>query len=180
MKIEKELKAYDEDAKIVIDWLMGLERCNGRIGTTGMCLGGHLAFRTAFDERIRAAVCFFPTDIHGETLGKGKQSDSLARVAAGALSHAELLVILGKQDTHVPRAGRDLIRRTLEDANVTVSWVELQAQHAFIRDTSSKGRYDAALTSVCFQMLLELFTRCLVLDLGGEKVGSAAKAEHIC
>jgi hypothetical protein len=26
-----------------------------------------------------------------------------------------------RQDTHVPRAGRDLIRATLEDANVTTS-----------------------------------------------------------
>lgn len=30
-------------------------------------------------------------------------------------------MIFGKQDTHVPRAGRDLIRKTLEDANVVCS-----------------------------------------------------------
>lgn len=30
-------------------------------------------------------------------------------------------MIFGKQDTHVPRAGRDLIRKSLEDANVTAS-----------------------------------------------------------
>ena len=30
-------------------------------------------------------------------------------------------MIFGKQDTHVPREGRDLIRKTLEDANVPVS-----------------------------------------------------------
>lgn len=30
-------------------------------------------------------------------------------------------MIFGKQDTHVPRVGRDLIRATLDDANVTVS-----------------------------------------------------------
>ena len=44
-----------------------------------MCLGGHLAFRCAFDKRVSAAVCYFATDIHSETLGKGKQSDSLKR-----------------------------------------------------------------------------------------------------
>lgn len=26
-----------------------------------MCLGGHLAFRAAFDKRISAAVCYFAT-----------------------------------------------------------------------------------------------------------------------
>ena len=44
-----------------------------------MCLGGHLAFRATFDPRVLAAVCFFGTDIHSETLGKGKKSDSLKR-----------------------------------------------------------------------------------------------------
>ena len=45
-----------------------------------MCLGGHLAFRCAFDKRIRAAVCYFATDIHSHTLGQGKNDDSLNRV----------------------------------------------------------------------------------------------------
>lgn len=49
-------------------------------GATGMCLGGHLAFRCAFDKRIRAAVCYFATDIHSHTLGQGKKDDSLDRV----------------------------------------------------------------------------------------------------
>jgi hypothetical protein len=30
-------------------------------------------------------------------------------------------MIFGKQDTHVPRDGRDLIRKTLDDANVICS-----------------------------------------------------------
>ena len=45
-----------------------------------MCLGGHLAFRAAFDKRIKAAVCYFATDIHSHTLGHGKNDDSLDRV----------------------------------------------------------------------------------------------------
>lgn len=45
-----------------------------------MCLGGHLAFRCAFDKRIKAAVCYFATDIHSKSLGKGKNDDSLDRV----------------------------------------------------------------------------------------------------
>lgn len=45
-----------------------------------MCLGGHLAFRCAMDKRIKSAVCYFATDIHSHTLGKGKNDDSLDRV----------------------------------------------------------------------------------------------------
>lgn len=44
-----------------------------------MCLGGHLAYRCALDSRVHAAVCYFATDIHSHTLGKGKDDDSLKR-----------------------------------------------------------------------------------------------------
>ena len=60
----------------------------------GMCLGGHLAFRAAFDPRVLAAVCFFGTDIHSESLGKGKASDSLKR--CGEIK-GELVMIFGKK-----------------------------------------------------------------------------------
>ena len=44
-----------------------------------MCLGGHLAYRCALDSRVKAAVCYFATDIHSKTLARGKNDDSLAR-----------------------------------------------------------------------------------------------------
>lgn len=44
-----------------------------------MCLGGHLAYRCAFDNRVAAAVCYFATDIHAHSLGQGKNDDSLDR-----------------------------------------------------------------------------------------------------
>jgi carboxymethylenebutenolidase len=79
LKVAKEVSAYDEDATLSVDALLAMETCNGLIGTTGMCLGGHLAFRCAFDKRVRAAVCYFATDIHSKTLGKGTKDDSLER-----------------------------------------------------------------------------------------------------
>ncbi|THV04895.1 dienelactone hydrolase [Dendrothele bispora CBS 962.96] len=179
-KIEKEVSAYDEDATLSVDLLMSLPNCNGRIAATGMCLGGHLAFRAAFDSRVLSSVCFFATDIHGATLGKGKNDDSLKRVNAGDLTgKGELMMIFGKQDTHVPRAGRDLIRKTLEDANVTVSFLEVQAQHAFIRDESSKGRWDAALTRSLFSFMMEVFERTVGRDLG-PRVEDTKPPQHVC
>lgn len=62
-----------------MDYLLSLPTCNGRVGATGMCLGGHLAYRCALDARIKAAVCYFATDVHSATLGEGKKDDSLAR-----------------------------------------------------------------------------------------------------
>jgi dienelactone hydrolase len=80
LKITKKLSAYDEDATLSVDHLLSLETCTGRIGATGMCLGGHLALRCAFDPRVVASVCYFATDIHSATLGAGEQDDSLKRI----------------------------------------------------------------------------------------------------
>jgi dienelactone hydrolase len=170
-KVQKPLAAYDEDATLAVDLLVGLATCTGRVGATGMCLGGHLAYRCALDRRVRAAVCYFATDLHSHTLGQGMHDDSLAR--APDLG-AELVLIFGKSDPHVPPAGRDLVRQTLHDAGVAFSFYEVAAaQHAFIRDELSKGRYDPAVSRICFEMLLELFERRLKADLGdpsGEKL----------
>lgn len=75
----QKLQAYDEDASLSVDYLLSLPTCNGRVGATGMCLGGHLAYRCALDQRVKAAVCYFATDIHSATLGEGKCDDSLKR-----------------------------------------------------------------------------------------------------
>lgn len=89
-------------------------------------------------------------------------------------------MIFGKRDNHVPPEGRDLIRKTLHDAGVTFSFYEVAwAQHAFIRDELSKGRYDPAISGICFQMLLELFGRTLSGDLGPRE-GGDGEVEDVC
>jgi len=176
LKITKEVASYDEDARLSVDALLMLKTCNGKVGATGMCLGGHLAYRAALDGRVSAAVCYFATDIHSHSLGLGKCDDSLQR--AGDVA-AELALIFGKLDNHVPPAGRDLIRRTLHEAGTRFSFYEFAwAQHAFIRDESSKDRYDPGVSKVCFEILLELFERTLKTDLGGYEAN--LKVEDIC
>lgn len=58
-------------------------------------------------------------------------------------------------------------------------FLEVQAQHAFIRDESSKGRWDAALTRSLFTFMLEVFERTVGRDLG-PRVEKGDKIEHIC
>lgn len=175
-KVKKTLAAYDEDATLSIDTLMALPTCNGRIGATGMCLGGHLAYRCALDPRVLAAVTYFATDLHSATLGSPQPDDSLAR--AGEIK-GELAMIHGTLDNHVPPDGRDKIRKTLRDKGVIFSWYEVAwAQHAFIRDELSKGRYDPAVSKICFEILLELFGRTLKVDLG-QSSGEKLKIEDI-
>lgn len=79
LKTKKKVSAYDEDATLTVDHLLSMSTCTGRIGATGMCLGGHLAYRAALDKRVNATVCYFATDIHSKSLGEGMNDDSLAR-----------------------------------------------------------------------------------------------------
>lgn len=89
-------------------------------------------------------------------------------------------MLFGIKDTHVPDAGRDLIRLKLREAGVVNSFHEFAwAQHAFIRDELSKGRYDPVITKVCFEILLELFGRVLKTEVG-EKDAAPQKVEHVC
>lgn len=87
-----------------------------------MCLGGHLAFRCAFDPRVSAAICYFATDIHSHSLGEGLADDSLTR--CGEIK-GESVMIFGKKDGHVPPEGRDLIRKTMHEKGLRFSFYEV-------------------------------------------------------
>src|SRR4051812_46157460 len=70
-KITKELSSYDADSRIALDYLHSHPNCTGRLGVVGICIGGHLAFRAAMNPHVQAATCFYATDIHKRSLGKG-------------------------------------------------------------------------------------------------------------
>jgi carboxymethylenebutenolidase len=147
---------FDDDAKAVIRALQQHPRCNGRLGAFGVCIGGHLSYRAAFNSEILATACFYPTDIHSGTLGVGKNADSLARAAE---IRGELLMVFGRQDPHVPLEGRLKIHDALERAGVFFTWHEFNAAHAFLRDEGD--RFDPALARQCFGLARDLFKRVL-------------------
>jgi carboxymethylenebutenolidase len=154
LKFEKSVAAYDSDARAALDHLKAHPACSGSLGAIGICLGGHLAFRAGMNPDVAATACFYATDIHTGTLGDG--DDSLARV--GDIT-GELLCIWGRQDPHIPLAGRTLIRETLEAAGTDFTWHELNAAHAFMRDEGL--RYDPALAWHCYGLVTEMFKRRL-------------------
>lgn len=156
LKVAKPVAAFDRDAIRVIDAVAAHPACTGRIGTIGVCLGGHLAYRAALDPRVRAAALFYPTDIHSGTLGEGRSDDSLARMTE---LKAETLFVFGRQDPHVPFAGRETIRARLEAVGARYEWHEVNAQHAFLRDEGP--RYDPALFVMATGWALALFARVL-------------------
>jgi carboxymethylenebutenolidase len=171
-KYTKEVQAYDADIRALLDHLKSRQDCTARLGAVGICLGGHLAFRAAMNPDVLAAACFYATDIHSNTLGKGKSDNSLQR--AGEIK-GELLHIWGRQDPHVPLEGRNRIRARLEEVGARYQWLELNGAHAFMRDEGY--RYDPALAYGCFGLLFELLHRCLAIGIAPE-TASASETRH--
>ena len=155
-KWQTKLSTFDNDARVLIAALQKHPSCNGRLGVVGVCLGGHLAFRAAFNPEVLAACCMYPTDIHSGTLGAGKNADSLRR--AGDI-RGELLMIWGRQDPHVPTEGRRTIHRALDESGVHFTWHEFNGAHAFMRDEGA--RYDPAVARQSYNLAIDLFAQNL-------------------
>ncbi len=155
-KTTKEMASYDADARAALDFLKTHPHCTGQLGVMGICIGGHLAFRAAMNPDVRAAACFYATDIHKRSLGKGMNDDTLDRM--GEIT-GEMLMIWGRQDPHVPREGRQLIYNAMNDADLLLQWHEFNAAHAFLRDEGP--RYDPAAARLSYALALELFQRRL-------------------
>jgi carboxymethylenebutenolidase len=105
---------------------------------------------------VLAGVCVYATDIHKRSLAKGMSDNTLDRIRE---LKAEMLMIWGRQDPHVPREGRAIIQNALADAGTNFTWHEFNGQHAFLRDEGN--RYDPALARICYGMVIELFKRKL-------------------
>src|SRR3954470_8034968 len=144
---------FDADVAALVDWLS--DRCPA-VGAAGHCTGGHLAFRAAFDPRVRATVCWYPTGLHDGRLGSDR-ADSLER--AGEID-GELLLIWGTLDPHTPADGRRTVRDGLESSGIGgYEWIEYEAEHAFGRDLGD--RYDPAATDAAFAETVAMFRRAL-------------------
>ena len=118
------------------------------------------------NPEILAGVCFYATDIHKGSLGQGGDN-TLARM--GELK-AEMLMIWGRQDPHIPNEGRALIQKAMIDAGVLFSWHEFNGAHAFLRDEGP--RYDPAHAATCYRLAIDLFKRKLTEgDLAAQSAG---------
>lgn len=155
-KFTKPLESYDSDNKVMVDYLKQQPFCSGAIGSMGVCIGGHLAFRAALNPAIGGAFCLYATDLHSNTLPCQEGNQTLER--AGDIA-CEMVMVFGKQDPHVPTEGRQCIHDVMSANGVNFTWHEVNAQHAFMRDEGE--RYDAALALQMYRHAVDFFQRCL-------------------
>ena len=172
-KTTKELASYDADARAVLDHLKTRPDCTGELGVMGICLGGHLAYRAAMNQDVRGAVCFYATDIHKGSLGKGMNDDSLERTKD---IQGELLMIWGRQDPHTPLEGRMTVLARLNETGVKFSWHEVNGAHAFMRDEGV--RYDPELALQLYGVALDFFHRRLSQGDQPAQIAGAGETRH--
>jgi carboxymethylenebutenolidase len=147
--------AFDADARVALDWLSAHPRVKpGGLGAMGFCIGGHLAFRAAFQPDVGATVCFYPTGVHDGRLGKDADAGSLGR--AGEMA-GELLLVFGTADPHVPEAARARLLGALSGARITTRLFD--AEHAFMRDEGP--RYDPEAADLAWAEAITFLRRVL-------------------
>ena len=145
---------FDEDRVAVLDFLEQRDDVT-TLSVTGFCIGGHLAFRAAFDPRVVATVCFYPTGLHNGALGADADAGSLARAAD---IHGRLMVVFGSRDPHVPADARLLILTALSAAGLDDLELHVYTggEHAFMRDVGA--RHDPVLTDLALTEAVSFLT----------------------
>ncbi|WP_345634946.1 dienelactone hydrolase family protein [Rugosimonospora acidiphila] len=143
---------FDSDRVAVLDFMEQRGDIT-ELRAVGFCLGGHLAFRAAFDPRVAATVCFYPTGLHDGALG----ADDAGSLARAADIHGRLMVIFGSRDPHVPADARlrtlsALYAAGLEDLELHVY---AGGEHAFMRDIGA--RHDPELTDLALTEAVSFF-----------------------
>lgn len=155
-KFAKPLESHDSDVDALVRFARSQEFCTSQVGSMGVCIGGHLAYRAALNPDVSAAFCLYATDIHSNTLACQPGNDSLSRTQD---IQGELVMVWGKQDPHVSGEGRTLIYAKLEETGRNFTWLEVNAEHAFMRDGAD--RHDPALAMQMYGQAVDFFHRLL-------------------
>jgi carboxymethylenebutenolidase len=144
---------FDADRTAALDHLAGRDDVS-RLQAVGFCLGGHLAFRAAFDPRVEATVCFYPTGLHDGSLG----ADDPATLTHASDVRGRLMVIFGSRDPHVPADARATTIQALYAAGLDDLELHIYrgGEHAFMRDIGA--RHDPALTDLALTEAVSFLT----------------------
>ena len=115
-----------------------------------------MAFRAALQPEVQATACFYATDLHTNTIPNQPGQHSMEKLAD---IQGELMMLWGRQDNHVDTTGRMLVYQKLTEADITFSWHEFNAQHAFMRDEGD--RYDPQAAMTGYQLAIQMFSNTL-------------------
>ncbi len=133
-----------EDMAAVIAHLKTLPQCNGRIGVTGFCTGGTMAYFAATRMKVDAAAPYYGTQVH-EFLAEGKN------ISCPTIFH------MGEHDDRVPAGLPDKLRAAVAGVP-DVAIYTYDAGHAFAH-TQRPDYHAAEATKLAHGRTFALFDR---------------------
>lgn len=136
-----------EDIQAAIDDLRGREGCNGKVGTTGFCLGGMLSYLSATRTNADANSGYYGVGIEGLLGEAGKIK------APTILHYAEL-------DGFVPPEAAAQVRDGLGGHEYVTIYDYPGCDHGFARDTDP-SHYNKEATELAHGRTLDLFKSAL-------------------
>ncbi len=120
-----------EDLIATLAWLRAHQRCNGKVGTVGFCLGGKLAFLMATRSDIDASVGYYGVGIEG-SVGE-----------AGAITKPLMLHVADQDSFSSPKAQKEILAALGSNTHVTIH-VYPGVDHAFARKGGDNYEAEAA------------------------------------
>jgi carboxymethylenebutenolidase len=135
-----------EDIGRTIDHVRRHERCNGRVGAVGFCLGGLLAFLTATRTDADACVSYYGVGI-----------DNVVGEAQGR--QTPLMLHIAEEDGFVPKPAQAAIIAALKDKPNVVIHTYPGRDHAFAR--RGGAHYDEADASLANERTVAFFEQHL-------------------
>ncbi|WP_417515756.1 dienelactone hydrolase family protein [Minwuia sp.] len=135
-----------EDIQAAIDTLRGHDACTGKVGATGYCLGGLLAYLSATRTDVDAAVGYYGVGIEGKL-------DEAKNISKPLILH------IAREDGFCNAEAQAAIHAGL-DGNDHVTIHDYEGQdHAFARVGGE--HYDAEAAATANQRTLDLFSSAL-------------------
>lgn len=107
-----------QDIHSTIQELKKRKDANGKVIVLGFCLGGKLAYLTAAQIPVDAAICYYGVNIH-EQLDKAKNI------------HCPIQLHFGGDDANITAKHVDAIREAFKDKKNAEIYVYPDAEHAF-------------------------------------------------
>ena len=136
-----------EDIQTAITDLRKREGCNGKVGTTGFCLGGLLTFLSGTRTDTDASAAYYGVGIEG-LLGESGNIKS------------PMLIHIADEDAFVPKEASDQVRSALQGHEMVSIHTYEGCDHGFARD-SDVGHYNEEATELAHGRTLTLFKDAL-------------------
>jgi carboxymethylenebutenolidase len=129
-----------KDLTSAVQTLRGLPECRGKVASVGFCLGGTLAYLSAAQAMIDAAVCYYGSGI-------STQLDLAARIKSPILFH------YGAKDNNIPASAVESVRQAFTGRESASVHVYPDADHGF--NCWARGTYQQRAAALAHGRTLE-------------------------